>query len=113
MYHVLLKFKQNRMVKKKHKILRFLTKKNVLFCFVLTIFDKELTPCWKTFLWPELSFNAKLYQFKDWAYHLSVFQKLRHSDTCNRVKSCTKHGRPDQSQRKLTVALNIYTECYF
>ena len=45
------------------------------------------------------------YQFKD--YHLSVFQKLRHSDTCKQVESCTKHGRPDQSQRELTVALNI------
>ena len=28
-------------------------------------------------------------------------------DTCNQVKSCTKHGRLDQSQRKLTVALQI------
>ena len=36
---------------------------------------------------------------------LSVFQKLRQSDTGNQVKSCTKHGRPDQSERKLTVAL--------
>ena len=34
-----------------------------------------------------------------------MFQKLRHSDTCNQVKSCTKHGRPNQSQRKLNVAL--------
>ena len=34
-----------------------------------------------------------------------MFQKLRHSDTCNEVKTCTKHGRPDQSQRELTVAL--------
>ena len=35
-----------------------------------------------------------------------MFQKLRHCDTCNQVKCCTKHGRPDQSQRKRTVALN-------
>ena len=34
------------------------------------------------------------YQLKD--YHLSVLQKLRNSDTCNQVKSCTKHGKPDQ-----------------
>ena len=27
----------------------------------------------------------------------------------NQVKSCTKHGRPDQSQRKLTVALMVWT----
>ena len=33
-----------------------------------------------------------------------MFQKLQQSDTCNQVKSCTKHGRPDQSQRELTVA---------
>ena len=26
---------------------------------------------------------------------LSVFLKLRHSDTCNQVESCTKHDRPD------------------
>ena len=28
-------------------------------------------------------------------------------DTCNHVKSCAKHGRPNQSERKLTVALTI------
>ena len=39
-------------------------------------------------------------------YRLSVFQKLQYYDTCNQVKSCTKHGRPNQSQRKQTVALN-------
>ena len=33
-----------------------------------------------------------------------MFQKLRHSDTCNQVKKCIKHGRSDQSQRELTVA---------
>ena len=35
-----------------------------------------------------------------------MFQKLRWSDTCKQVKSGTKHGRPNQSQRKETVALN-------
>ena len=31
-------------------------------------------------------------------YHLSVFQKVRLSDTCNQVKSdTTKHGRLNQS----------------
>ena len=29
-------------------------------------------------------------------YHLPVFQKLRWSNTFNQVKSCTKHGRPNQ-----------------
>ena len=38
-----------------------------------------------------------------------MFQKLQQSDTCNPVKSCTKHGRPDQSQRELTVALTKHT----
>ena len=31
-------------------------------------------------------------------------QKLRHSDTCNQVKSCTKRGRPVQSQWEAIVA---------
>ena len=52
-----------------------------------------------------------IYQFKD--YHLSVLQKFQHSDTCNHVKSCTKHGRPNQSQRKLTVALMDKMSVYF
>ena len=47
--------------------------------------------------------------YYDKDYHLSVFQKLRHSDTCNQVKSCTKDGKPDQSQRELTVALSSVT----
>ena len=42
-----------------------------------------------------------------------MFQKLRHSDTYNQVKSCTKHGRPDRSQRELIVVLNYISsaEC--
>ena len=35
------------------------------------------------------------YEFKD--YHLSVFQKLWESNTCNQVKSGTKYGSPNQS----------------
>ena len=68
--------------------------------FLITIFDKELMPFWKMLLWLKLLLNAK---FKD--YHLSVFQKLRYSDTCNQVKSCTKHGRPGQSHHELTIFL--------
>ena len=45
------------------------------------------------------------YKFKD--YHLSKFQTLGNSDTCNQVKSCTKDGRHDQSQRELTVAVYV------
>ena len=80
-----------------YKILCFLTKK------WLTIFDKKLTPFWKTFLWLKQLFDAKIL-----IQRLSSFRvpKLRHSDTCNQVKSCTKHGRPDQSQRKLYRSLN-------
>ena len=33
--------------------------------------------------------------------------------SCNQVKSCTKHGRPDQSQRELTVALSTLYSCLF
>ena len=53
----------------------------------------------------EIIFYAKLL-----IQRLSSFsvQKLRHPDTCNQVKSCTKRGRPDQSQRELTVALNAF-----
>ena len=45
------------------------------------------------------------HQSKD--YHLSVLQKLWHSDTRNQVKSCIKHGKPDYPQRELTVAFII------
>ena len=81
-----------------------------LFLFLFFIYNHfltEMTPFWKTLLQLKLLFMLHYQhdQFKD--YHLSAFQKLRHSDTCNQVKSCTKHGRPDQSQRELTVALKI------
>ena len=42
---------------------------------------------------------------------VSVTEKLWYSDRCNQVKSCTKHGRLDQSQRKLIVALS-HLPCY-
>ena len=31
------------------------------------------------------------------------------ADTCNHVKSCTKHGRPDKPQRELTSSLFFLT----
>ena len=81
-----------------YKILCFLTKKKMVNKFwqsVDVIFeDVSVT---ETIVWCSNS-NSKTIIFQ-------VFQKLRHSDTCNQVKSCIKHGRPDQSQRKLTVAL--------
>ena len=87
-----------------YKIFCFLTENRYNFLTVLT-------PFWKTFLWLKQLFDAKIL-----IQRLSSFSvpKLRHSDTCNRVKSCTKHGRPDQYQRKLTVALNVnYYHLYF
>ena len=31
--------------------------------------------------------------------NVKLFQKLRYSDTCNHVKSCTKYGRPKQKTK--------------
>ena len=39
-------------------------------------------------------FKGKLFQISD--YYLLVFQLLSFFDTCNQVKSCTKHDGPDQ-----------------
>ena len=71
--------------------------------FYVTIADgKVLTLFCKTFLWLKQLRDAKIL-IQD--YNLSVFKKLRNSDTCNQVKSSTKHGRPDLFQWKLTVAI--------
>ena len=51
------------------------------------IFDKALVPFWRTHVDLKQLFDAKVSNFS--------FQKLRESDTCNQIKSCTKHGRPD------------------
>ena len=64
----------------------------------LTIFDKFLTLFWKTFLWLKKNIDLKTIIFQ-------CSKNYGVSDICNQVKSCTKHGRPDQSQRKLTVAI--------
>ena len=84
--HMLVKFEQNRMVRTIQNVV-LLDKK------WLTIFDKVLTPFWKTFLCLKQLFDAKI-----------SIQSVQCSDTCNQVKSCTEHGRPDHSPRKLTVA---------
>ena len=73
----------------------------------ITVFNKELTHFGRHFC----SWNYCLmlnYQFKN--YHLSVFQKWQHSNTCNQVKSCTKHGRPDQSQREAKWLIRMDTK---
>ena len=57
-------------------------------------------PFWNTFLWLKQLFDAK-------DYHLSVFQKLRHSDTCNQVKSCTKHSRLRSVSTKTDLSFNF------
>ena len=35
--------------------------------------------------------NEQITHAKD--FHLSLFQKLRYSDTCSQLKSCSKHDR--------------------
>ena len=52
--------------------------------------------------------NYLMLKYYSKEYHLSLMQKLWQSDTCNQVKSCTKHGRSNQLQRKHTVALTMY-----
>ena len=56
---MLLKLEQNRMVQTTRNF-ELSDKKKKKNGFFLTIFDKELTPFWKTFLWLKLLFNAKL-----------------------------------------------------
>ena len=80
---MLMKFEQNRMVRTIQNFELFDKK-------WLTIFEKVLTPFWKTFLWPKEVSDAKLL-----IYHLSVFQKLRYSPMRVNVLKGTKHGRPN------------------
>ena len=107
LYHVLVKFKQNRMVQ---------TTQNVdvefsfffFFFFKLGFFITILTKSWHHFGRCFCSWNYCLMlncQFK--GNHFLVFQNLWHADTCNQVKSYNKHGRPNQSRQELAVALNL------
>ena len=82
------------------KFCAFLTKKKKW----LTIFDKVLTPFWKTFLLLKQLFDVKILIQRVSSFRVPKKLALRH---VIQVKSCTKHGRPDQSQRKLTVALRF------
>ena len=69
------------------KIIRFLEKK------WYTMFEKVLTPFWKRFC--DIN-NCSIPNCKTIIFH---------SFTRNQVKSYFKHGRPNQSQRNLTVVL--------
>ena len=64
---------------------------------MLTIFDILLAPILK-----EVSVSETINPCQNPRLHceikyfyLSLFQKLRKSDTCNKVKSCSKHGLAD------------------
>ena len=94
---MLVKFKQKRMVQTTRCFELFWQKKRVFYNHFWQRVDAILE---------DVSFAAIVFNAKD--YHLSLFQTLWHSDTCNQVKSCTKQGRPDQSQRELTVALKYF-----
>ena len=88
---MLVKFEQSHMIQiaKKIELFQKKKKKNV----ILKLF---LTNRWRHFVRRFCTWNNCLmlnHQFPD--YHLSVFQKLWQPDTCNEVKSCTKHGRPN------------------
>ena len=69
---------------------------------VVNNFDKVLTTFWQMFLWLKRLFEAKI-----------LFKRLlfRCSKNCGTpdmyIKSCTKYGRPDQFQLKLTIALSV------
>ena len=89
--YILVKFDQNCMVRTVQNFDLFDKK-------WLTIFDKGLTPFWKTFLWLKiiwcLYINLKTISVLQC---FTVFPKIRFSNTCNQVKSCTKHGRSNLS----------------
>ena len=59
--------------------------------FLKTIFDKVLTLFCKTFVQPKQMFNCKLLTFRLLPFSVAKIMVLQHQ-----VKSCTKHGRPDQ-----------------
>ena len=82
--HMLVKFEQNRVVQTIQNFVLFDKK-------WLTIFDKVLTPRWKTFLWLKQLFDAKIL-----IQRLSSFSvpKFWHSDTCNRLKVAPNMADP-------------------
>ena len=81
-------------------------KKKKVFFF----YNHIMTKCWRHFGRRFCSWNYCL-MLELLIYRLTSFSVPIISaplDTFNLVKSCTKHGRPDQSQRELTVALIGY-----
>ena len=73
---MMMKFEPNRMVRTIRNFMLFDKK-------WLTIFDKVLTPFWKTFLWLKQLFDAKIL-----IQRLSSFSvpKITALNTCNQVK---------------------------
>ena len=51
--------------------------------FFITIFDKELTPFWKTFLQLKLLFNAKLLIYRLSSFSVLKITALRHPISLN------------------------------
>ena len=80
----------------------------ICFTVLCKVLNSGLTVQLKTFLYLKQMFDAKLL-IKD--VHLSVFQKLRWFDTCNQVKSCSKHDRPHQSHEKQFVPAPYSYSC--
>ena len=88
LYHILMKFEPNCNIPNYTKVLSFLIKNR----FFKTIFDKAMTPLWKTFLQLKQLFNAKLLIFRLPSFSGPKSTVVRH---CNQVKKCSRHGRPD------------------
>ena len=69
--HMLVKFEQNRMVRNIQNFELFDKK-------WLTIFDKVLTPFWKTFLWLKQLFDAKLLILRLSSFSVPKITVVRH-----------------------------------
>ena len=98
---MLVKFEQNRIVQTTQNF-ELLMKKQVFYNHFRQRVDAILEDI------SVAKFIVKCYAFNLKTIIFQCSKKLRHSDTCNQVQSCTKHGRPDQTQQELTVALNVY-----
>ena len=62
----------------------------------LTFFEKVLTPFWKTLPYCGIN-NCSMLKYiigKLLSFIVPKIMAVRR-DTCNQVKSCTKHGRPN------------------
>ena len=97
--HMLVKFEQNCMIRTIQNLVLFDPKmvNNFWQSVDVILEDVSLT---ETIVW---CWNIDL---KTIIYGISV-PKIVVVRQVNQVKRCTKHGRPDQSQRKLTVGLAL------